>query len=218
MTSACGHERLEKVTIRSGRRILEVEADLLASGYHLVPNTELARLLDCEMESGYVRVNELQQTSVSAVYCAGELTGIGGVEKAKIEGRIAALAASGHVEEAKALFGRRDRQARFARDLSAAFVLRDELRDLATSSTLVCRCEDVAYEALAQCRSWREGKLHTRCGMGPCQGRICGPATEFFFGWKQPAPRPPVFPVEVGVLAQGCGEEATAQKSLRPDG
>jgi len=94
VTSACGRHRLEKVTIRSGTRILEVEADLLASGYHLVPNTELAQLLDCEMESGYVRVNELQQTSVSGVYCAGELTGIGVVEKAKIEGRIAGFAAS----------------------------------------------------------------------------------------------------------------------------
>jgi len=216
VTSAWGRERLEKVTIRSGRRILEVEADLLASGYHLVPNTELAQLLDCEIESGYVRVDELQQTSVSGVYCAGELTGIGGVEKAKIEGRIAGLAASGQVEEARTLLGQRDRQIGFARGLSAAFALRDELRMLATSSTLVCRCEDVDYEALAQCGSWREGKLHTRCGMGPCQGRICGPATEFLFGWKLPAPRPPVFPVDVGVLAQAWGDEATAQKSLRP--
>ena len=215
VTSASGRERLEKVTIRSGRRILEVKADMLASGYHLVPNTELAQLVDCEIETGYVRVDELQETSVKGVYCAGELTGIGGVDKATIEGRIAALAAAGRVEEAKALFGRRDRHMRFARDLAAAFALRDELRMLATSSTLVCRCEDVAYEALAQCGSWREGKLHTRCGMGPCQGRICGPAAEFFFGWKVSAPRPPLFPVEVGVLAQGCGEEATAQKSFR---
>jgi hypothetical protein len=137
------------------------------------------------------------------------LTDIGGVEKAKIEGRIAALAASRHAEEARTLLGRRERQMRFARDLSAAFVLRDELRQLATSGTLVCRCEDVAYEALAPCRSWREGKLHTRCGMGPCQGRICGPATEFLFGWKLPPPRPPVFPVEVGVLAQACEDKAT---------
>jgi hypothetical protein len=128
------------------------------------------------------------------------LTGIGGVDKATIEGRIAALGAAGRVEEAKALFGRRDRHMRFARDLAAAFALRDELRMLATSSTLVCRCEDVAYEALAQCGSWREGKLHTRCGMGPCQGRICGPAAEFFFGWKLPAPRGSECPEEFPTL------------------
>lgn len=200
VTSVSGRERVEKVMIRSGSRILEVAADMLAIGYHLVPNTELAQLLQCDLDSGYVRVDELQQTSVSGIYCVGELTGIGGVAKAKVEGEIAALAASGRSNRAKVLFTERDRQMRFAGELSAAFALRPELRALATSSTLVCRCEDVPYEAVAQCHSWREAKLHTRCGMGPCQGRICGPATEFMFGWKSLAPRPPLFPVDVEKL------------------
>lgn len=202
VTGVSGRERLEKVMIRSGSRILELAADMLAIGYHLVPNAGLAQLLQCDLDSGYVRVDELQQSSVSGIYCVGELTGIGGVDRAKVEGEIAALAISGNIERAKALFGQRDRHARFARKLSAAFALRQELRTLATGSTLVCRCEDVPYKAVAECKSWREAKLHTRCGMGPCQGRICGPATEFLFGWKAPAPRPPLFPVEVGTLAQ----------------
>jgi NADPH-dependent 2,4-dienoyl-CoA reductase/sulfur reductase-like enzyme len=206
VTSASGRVRLEKVMIRSGSRIVEIAADMLAIGYHLVPNTELAQLLGCELDSGYVQVDELQQSSVPGIYCAGELTGIGGVDKAKLEGRIAALAACGQVNLATPLFSERDRHARFARNLSATFALRDELRTLATSSTLVCRCEDVPYEAVAQCQSWREAKLHTRCGMGPCQGRICAPATEFLFGWKAPAPRPPLFPVEVETLVQQSEE------------
>lgn len=201
VSSASGQERIEKVTIRYGARFSEIAADMLAIGYHLVPNTELAQLLQCELDSGFVRVDELQQSSVAGIYCAGELTGIGGVDKAKIEGRIAALAATGQVEPAKALFRDRDRQLWFVHNLSAAFALRDELRHLATSSTIVCRCEDVPYDVLVQCGSWREAKLHTRCGMGPCQGRICAPATEFLFAWQPPAPRPPLFPVEVGTLA-----------------
>lgn len=209
VTSAAGRERLEKVIIRSGSRIIEVPADMLAIGYHLVPNTELAQLLHCELDSGYVRVDKLQQSSVSALYCAGELTGIGGVDKAKVEGQIAALAACEQVDRAKALFDERDRHARFARNLSAAFALRDELRTLATNNTIVCRCEDVPYEAVQRCHSWREAKLHTRCGMGPCQGRICGSATEFLFGWKVPAPRPPLFPVDVETLAHEAEETLT---------
>lgn len=209
VTGVTGRERLEKVMIHSGSRILEVAADMLAIGYHLVPNTELAQLLQCDLDSGYVRVDELQQSSVSGIYCVGELTGIGGVDKAKIEGEIAGLAASGRTDRARSIFGRRDRQMRFARNLSAAFALRNELRTLAASHTLVCRCEDVSYEAVAQCNSWREAKLHTRCGMGPCQGRICGPATEFLFGWKAPAPRPPLFPVEVETLAHEPEETLT---------
>jgi NADPH-dependent 2,4-dienoyl-CoA reductase/sulfur reductase-like enzyme len=200
VTRGQGNGRLERVTVRSGSRWLEVEADMLAIGFHLVPNTELAQLLHCELEGSYVRVDEQQQTSVKGIYCVGEATGIGGVDKAQIEGRIAALAAAGRLDQAGALFQIRDRQKRFVRNLAAAFALRDELRTLATPETLACRCEDVSYRALSQCGSWREAKLHTRCGMGPCQGRICGPATEFLFGWKASTPRPPLFPVDVATL------------------
>jgi NADPH-dependent 2,4-dienoyl-CoA reductase/sulfur reductase-like enzyme len=216
VTSASGDQRLEKVTIRSGARIFEIAADMLAIGYHLVPNTELAQLLHCEPEAGYVRVDEMQQTSEKGIYCVGELTGIGGVDKAKVEGRIAALAAAGQANAARALFKQRERHVRFARQLAAAFALREELRTLPAEGTLVCRCEDVPYAALAECRSWREAKLHTRCGMGPCQGRICGPATEFLFGWPIPAPRPPVFPVELDTLAQSedAGRETAAAAPL----
>jgi NADPH-dependent 2,4-dienoyl-CoA reductase/sulfur reductase-like enzyme len=201
---AHGDERLEKVTILSGLNVFDLEADLLGVGYHLVPNTDLAQLLHCDLDRGYVRVDELQQTSVKGIYCAGEPTGIGGVEKAQIEGRIAALAAMGKLDEARTLTQARDRQMRFVRSLANAFALRDELRHLPEGDTLVCRCEDVPYRDLAECGSWREAKLHTRCGMGPCQGRVCGPATEFLFGWKAPAPRPPLFPVEVATLARGA--------------
>jgi NADPH-dependent 2,4-dienoyl-CoA reductase/sulfur reductase-like enzyme len=200
--SAFGDRRLERVTIRSGSRIFEIAAEMLAMGYHLVPNTEVAQLLHCELEAGYVRVDEMQQTSEKGIYCVGELTGIGGVDKAKVEGRIAALAAAGQLSAARAFFKQRDRHVRFACRLAAAFALREELRTLPAESTLVCRCEDVPYAAVAHCRSWREAKLHTRCGMGPCQGRICGPAMVFLFGWPAPAPRPPVFPVEMATLGQ----------------
>jgi D-hydroxyproline dehydrogenase subunit alpha len=91
---------------------------------------------------------------------------------------------------------------RFVRRLDAAFALRDELRTLADGETIMCRCEDVTRNELASCRSWREAKLHTRCGMGSCQGRICGPATQFLFGWTAPAPRPPLFPVEIAALTK----------------
>jgi NADPH-dependent 2,4-dienoyl-CoA reductase/sulfur reductase-like enzyme len=211
VTHAYGGERLEKVTIRCGSRVFELEADMLAFGYHLVPNTELARLLHCDLDRGYVRIDELQQTSVKGIYCVGESTGIGGVDKAQIEGRIAALAAAGKLDEARTLTRARDRQMGFVRSLADAFALRDELRHLPEDDTLVCRCEDVPYRDLAKCGSWREAKLHTRCGMGPCQGRVCGPATEFLFGWKAPAPRPPLFPVEVAALA-GAEDGASVRR------
>jgi hypothetical protein len=54
---------------------------------------------------------------------------------------------------------------------------------------------------LGEFKSWKEAKLGSRCGMGACQGRTCGPAAEFLYGWGAGSVRPPVAPVRVGTLA-----------------
>ncbi|MCC6328774.1 MAG: NAD(P)/FAD-dependent oxidoreductase [Acidobacteria bacterium] len=172
-----------------------IECDYLACGYHLVPNIELAGLLGCEVVDGHVAADEFQKTSIPNIFCAGEPTGIGGVEKALIEGEIAGLAASGHKDKASVLLPRANEARRFADSLNAAFALRDELKTLADDSTIVCRCEDVQYGKLKEFDNWRSAKLQARCGMGPCQGRVCGAAAEFLFGWKTGSVRPPIFPV-----------------------
>ena len=135
------------------------------------------------------------------VYCAGESTGIGGLELSLVEGEIAGLVAAGKTEAARALFSRREKQRKFARLLNRTFALRDELKVLPTSETIVCRCEDVTFERLRQHSSWRAAKLQTRCGMGPCQGRVCGGAVEFLFGWRAESVRPPILPVRVESLS-----------------
>ena len=72
-----------------------------------------------------------------------------------------------------------------------------ELKTLAANSTIVCRCEDVQYGKLTEYHDFRMAKLQTRCGMGACQGRICGSAVEFLFGWNDRSVRPPIFPVRM---------------------
>ena len=199
--AAHGDEKLKRVTLYRGGKTWQVECDYLACGFHLVPNLELAELLECTIENATVRVDEFQQTSVPHVYAAGEATGIGGLDLSLVEGEIAGLAAAGKRDEASKLFPVRAKGRQFARVLNGTFALRDELKDLATSETLVCRCEDVSFERLKSYDSWRAAKLQTRCGMGPCQGRVCGPAVEFLFGWKVESVRPPIFPVRVESLA-----------------
>lgn len=193
--AASGRETLKEVTISQGGRTQTIACDYLACGFHLVPNTELAALLGCNITDGCVRVNERQQTSVSGVLCAGEPTGIGGVELALVEGRIAGFASAGQ-DPPRRLYGERAKLQRFARSLNAAFALRPELNSLVQPETIVCRCEDVTFGKVRQYSGWREAKLHTRCGMGPCQGRVCGAALEFLLSWKPESVRPPIFPVE----------------------
>jgi len=194
---AHGTEKLERVTLFRGG---EVVCDYLACGFHLVPNVELAELLGCATEDGCVNVDEYQQTTVKKVYSAGESTGIGGLELSLVEGEIAGLAAAGKREAAQKLFPIRQKHRKFADLLNRTFALRDELKHLAAPETIVCRCEDVTFERLRVQQSWRAAKLQTRCGMGPCQGRVCGGAVEFLFGWRAESVRPPVLPVRVESL------------------
>ncbi len=197
VTRADGDDKLRSVELtRLGKR-WTIECDHLACGFHLVPNTELAAVLGCSMDAGVVKTNNYQQTNVENVFCAGEPTGIGGVEVSLIEGTIAGYAASGDNEKARSLFGRREKARRFGDLLNKTFELRDELSSLPDPETIVCRCEDIKYGRLTEFSDFRDAKLQTRCGMGPCQGRICGAAAQFLFGWKPGTVRPPIFPVKM---------------------
>lgn len=201
--SAQGGERLHSVTLRRANGATWTETcDYLACGFGLVPNLELAALLGCRLSKAGVEVDERQQTSVEGVYSAGEATGIGGLELSLVEGEIAGYAAGGSAERAKALFGARESHRKFAAALERTFALRDELRQLPQPDTMLCRCEDVAMERVRACAGWREAKLHTRCGMGPCQGRICGGAVEFLLGWQSESVRPPVLPARLRSMMQ----------------
>jgi NADPH-dependent 2,4-dienoyl-CoA reductase/sulfur reductase-like enzyme len=204
--AAHGKRALESVTISRAGRVETIPCDYLGCGFHLAPNVELALLLGCGVRNGFVQVDDFQRTTVSSVFCAGELTSIGGVELALIEGQIAGLAAAERTSEAKALFGDRQNARRFAQLLDRTFRLRSKLRSLPLPETIVCRCEDVSYSRLRGHTSWRAAKLHTRCGMGTCQGRVCGPATQFLFEWTPDSVRPPVFPARIETLAAIVGQ------------
>lgn len=198
---ANGEEKLESVTLRTGDRTWQEPCDYLACGFHLVPNTELPALLRCDLRAGFVRVDQSQRTSIPNIFAAGELTSIGGVDLSILEGQIAGYGASGQSARVAQLAPQKRRLDRFAALLRETFSLRDELRSLADAETVVCRCEDVTLSRIRHHLSWRASKLHTRCGMGPCQGRICGPATEFLLGWKLDSIRPPIFAASLQSLA-----------------
>jgi D-hydroxyproline dehydrogenase subunit alpha len=175
--AAEGTDRVERVHLRQGSRAVIEPVDYAAIAWGLVPNNELSTLLCCD-----------------------SLAGAGGVDVSTVEGEIAGFIAAGREDRARELYPRRDKAIRFAKAIDAAFALRPELRRLPKPDTIVCRCEDVTLERLQPCASFRAAKLHTRCGMGPCQARICGPAARFLFGWQDDSIRPPALPSRIGTL------------------
>ncbi|APC17551.1 FAD/NAD(P)-binding oxidoreductase [Pseudomonas frederiksbergensis] len=199
---AYGDNHLQGIRLKRQGRIVDIPCERLACGFGLIPNTQLAHALGCELKDDAIAVDASQLSSLNRHYAAGECTGFGGSELAWIEGAIAGLMAVGEVRQARALWPQRQRWQAFADQLRRSFALRDELKHLATADTLICRCEDVALSALKTCTDWNQAKLYTRCGMGACQGRVCGAATRYLFDWPLAAPRPPFSPTRIDTLLQ----------------
>jgi len=176
------------------------DCDLLAIGHSLLPELQLAALLGCRLrdDGQGVTTDAFGATSVPGLYAAGEAAGVGGQRKAWIEGRIAGLAAAGRLDETEALLPQADKERRYAALLQQAFAPRREESPALTPETIVCRCEDVPLWQLADCASWREARLQQRCGMGHCQGRLCGGALALHRGWRTGADtRIPIVPTRL---------------------
>ncbi|MCD6512705.1 MAG: (2Fe-2S)-binding protein [Thermoplasmata archaeon] len=82
---------------------------------------------------------------------------------------------------------------------------------------IVCRCEDLTEEDIVNAirkydmRTLSELRQILRLGMGPCQGRTCLPIAARILARETgqkiedvmpPASRPPVVPVEIGVVGE----------------
>jgi hypothetical protein len=167
------------------------------------------------------------RTSVPGVFVAGEVTGIGGADLARVEGALAGRSAAAAAHERRvpggrthaALRRRRARAARFAQVLEDLFGARPGVLALAAADTPVCRCEDVTAGAIdaalaAGADSLAALKIATRSGQGPCQGRVC----ERLVAARLPARaqperftvRAPLRPIELPVLIE---QRATARTS-----
>ncbi len=205
------------------------EVDAVCASFGFVPRLELARQLGARerVAAGHpavtVECDESMATSVHGLFVAGELTGVGGAEVAELEGETAGHAAAG-------LLGLADRRAatqvalqrrrlvaaqRFAAGLAPWWRLRAGALDWAPGDTVVCRCEDVTMGALRAAlaegaESARDVRNRTRCGMGYCQGRTCGPVVQLALASSTGRPidevgdlnkRPVAVPVPLGEVA-----------------
>lgn len=202
IVEALGDGRLEAVRLSIGGQIREIACERLACGFGLIPNLQLGLALGCQIESSAIAVDDWQATSLADHYAAGESTGFGGSEKALVEGAIAGHAAVGELDAAQRLWPQRRRWHGFAAELNQAFALREEVKQLAKPDTLICRCEDVPLAAVSGQQGWSQAKMASRCGMGACQGRVCGGAAQALFGWPPTTPRPPFSPARIGTLLQ----------------
>jgi NADPH-dependent 2,4-dienoyl-CoA reductase/sulfur reductase-like enzyme len=205
VTAIGGADQCEDVEIKPVGRDWQVRSDApgillqaktVAIGHGLVPATEALRLINVphvfrpERGGWTPEMRADQSTPVAGIYAAGDCAGIAGAAAAGLAGEIAGLTVARHASGLSpgayddAVRGPRRRLARanrFGHAISQLMTLRPGLVRAMPASTVVCRCEDVTRLAIDSAVAGgahhvNQLKSATRCGMGPCQGRMCGEA------------------------------------------
>ncbi|WP_251134296.1 MULTISPECIES: NAD(P)/FAD-dependent oxidoreductase [Roseobacteraceae] len=184
----------------------EIQAETVFLHHGVIPHSNMSRSLGLEhlwneaQQCWQVKTDSWGQSSIPHIAVAGDGAGIIGADGAQCAGRLAAC----NILYRLNVFSLNERDQRARKDQSKligmapfrAFIDRlyqpvEELRLPKDPETLVCRCEEqrlkdlrAGYEAGA--RDPNALKSLTRCGMGPCQGRQCGPIVSSLLArWRQ---------------------------------
>lgn len=215
-------------------RRMDIDTLLLHQG--VVPNVNLA------MAAGVKHAwNDLQccfvpvlgdgfESSVPGIHIAGDGAGIAGAWAAEERGRLAAIAAvralrpDAGVSDDQAIRQRLSRHERGRAFIDTLYQPPEAFRVPEADGTIVCRCEEVTAGDIRKvvalgCEGPNQMKAFLRCGMGPCQGRMCGLTATELIASERGVPaqevgyyrlRPPVKPIALSELAQlPAGEAAT---------
>jgi NADPH-dependent 2,4-dienoyl-CoA reductase/sulfur reductase-like enzyme len=223
---AVGKVKLSEVVFANGGRERRLPADLLLLHQGVVPNVNLANAAGVEhvwddRQLCFVPVLDADfGSSIPGIAVAGDGAGIAGGTAAAERGRIAAIAAVRALRpEATLPDTQTIRQKLQREEMGRAFL--DWLNRPAESfrqpegETLACRCEEVTAKQVRDmarigCEGPNQMKAFLRCGMGPCQGRLCGlTVTELIATERKMTPaevgyyrlRPPVKPITLAELA-----------------
>jgi NADPH-dependent 2,4-dienoyl-CoA reductase/sulfur reductase-like enzyme len=189
-----------------------IRTQCLAVGHGFAANIELPQAAGCRLSfdrdahGWVVEVDEGMCTSLPGIYASGELTGVAGARKSLIEGQIAGHSIArdlglekeqGYQPRLSRLRRIREKEINFGRLINRISVPPVGLWRNIHDDTIICRCEDVTMGNIR--KSSVDGALTpggikraTRCGMGMCQGRTCGPVLHDLIsmqaGLSHPAP------------------------------
>lgn len=225
-----GDDAARALRFVSAGRAERIESRVVLLHQGVVPNTQFTWSLRAkhrwdDAQLCFVPVtDDWGALDLEGFYVAGDGRGIGGALAAALQGQLAALGAANALGRLAA--NERDRRAAPLRtELAAHLRIRPFLDALyrpkaqnriPADDVLVCRCEEVTAGTLREhvklgCTGPNQAKSFGRCGMGPCQGRLCGlTVTEVIADARQVSPaevgyyriRPPIKPITLGELAR----------------
>ena len=239
--AAIGEEKVSGVaySVRGGpERRLSIDTLLLHQG--VTPNVNLAMAAgvrhrwDGRQLCWTPELDEAGATSVPGVSIAGDGAGIAGAWAAEERGRLAAIAVIRDLApDALQVNEQFVRNRLYQQELGRAFI--DMLYQPPAQfrrpqgDVIVCRCEEVTAKQIRDtadlgCEGPNQMKAFLRCGMGPCQGRLCGlTVTELIAEARGTTPqavgyyrlRSPIKPIPLAELAAMPATEAATAAVVR---
>lgn len=191
---ARGNDHVEQVTFTAGKQKHTMEADFLILHDGVVPNTQMTRLLDCDHRWNPVQrywqpvLDFWGNTSIEGIAVAGDTGGVFGARSAEFAGNLAAIETACRLKSisrqerdfSTAPIRKRLQRERAVRPfLDSMYRPNSEFYKPRDDDTIVCRCEEVTAGQIREAAAHggmgpNQAKSKIRCGMGPCQGRLCG--------------------------------------------
>ncbi|MBD8120496.1 FAD-dependent oxidoreductase [Pseudomonas lutea] len=224
-----GDEAATALTFTVAGKAQRIDSRCVLLHQGVVPNIQFSQSLrarhywDADQLCFSPVVDAWGELDVPGIFAAGDGAGIGGAQAAALQGELAGLGIAqrlGAIEP-----GQRDPRAATLRErlalnlrirpfLDALYQPREENR-IPADNVMVCRCEEVTAGDLRKfvalgCAGPNQAKSFGRCGMGPCQGRMCGlTVTEVIAKARGVTAeevgyyriRPPIKPITLGELA-----------------
>lgn len=228
--AAVGGERLARVEARNGSEKLSFDADLLLLHFGVIPATHVFSQAGCRMKWNAIQrywhpeCDQWGRTNHERLFAAGDGSFVAGAIAAQCKGELTGLEIAhclgvipDHERDALAAPLRRSlRSDALPRPFVDAMYAPAPGTLKFADDTVLCRCENVTVgqvrEVVRQgATDLNEVKILTRCGMGPCQGRMCGPALAEVVGQElsrgpdrvgRLSIRPPLKGVSLGEIAE----------------
>lgn len=211
---AVGDSRLRKVLFRTGATTRELNASVLVRHEGIIPRTHMPaaarvpQVWDDVQRYWRPHADMHGRTAVDGLYVTGDAGQVHGGEASCLKGTLTGIDAARRLGVLGSAEAER-RAAPVLRRLRRLLAARAYLRRLFAphprifripDDTVVCRCECVCAGHIRQAAAEHfcqmdEIKRATRCGMGACQGRMCGQAAAEIAAQALATPTP-----RVGVL------------------
>ena len=224
-----GDDRVERVKAKCGSKEISYDATTLLVNEGIIPNVSLLRQVgvkhtwDDVQRFWYPDTTEDGRTNFPSVFVAGDGNFVHGAKSAEYKGRLTALTIAKEMHRISV--AEFEEQAKPVRDMltldisprpfiDKMYAPRPDLFGISDSTT-ICRCEGVTAGRIRDLveqgyTDHNEIKAIIRCGMGPCQGKMCGSAVFELIAEgsglepqkiRQHRLRPPIKPVSLQELA-----------------